>query len=70
MKAKASHYVRTLKIYNIEHRVKRLQHMSVAEFAIPFYWKGLPAPEILWLVDYMGLKNFLSAPLGFTNLNI
>lgn len=49
--------------------MKLLQHISVAEYAIHFLLKGLPACEELGHVVNMGIWDVASVPPEFTHVN-
>lgn len=68
LKAKAVHHVHAPVIYRSRTRVKGLLQMSVAECAIQFWRKGLPASKILRFVEYMGVRDIVSAHSGFRNI--
>lgn len=54
--------------YNRNHQVKELQYISVAEFVIRFWRKGMAVSEMLWWLNYMGVPDVLSGHPCFTNV--
>lgn len=61
-------YVVAPRMYSIEPQVKRLQQKSAAECDTHFLLNGLPASEMLGLVDYMGIRDASSRCPGFTSM--
>lgn len=49
------HCVRALGIEHSDPRVNCLNHMTVAEFVIPFWENVLPAGEMLRRLDYLNV---------------
>lgn len=64
--AKMLQYVQAPHIYHTDPRVKRSKHMSVAEFAIYFWLKGLAASEMLGRVDCISVLHAVSTHPGST----
>lgn len=48
--------------------MKCLQPLSVSQSAIQFWWRGLPAIEMIGLLDYMDVWDVTSAHPGFTDV--
>lgn len=44
-----------------------LQHIYLANFAIPLLWKGLLVTRIMMHLDYIDLQDVLTALHAFTN---
>lgn len=64
----AFHHVQAKDIYNSDPQDKELQHRPVTGCDIYFWQEQLPAFEMLWCIDYMGLQDIVSAHPGFTNV--